>query len=58
MEQKRPQGWEQALLQRNKLVEYDKNSEQRTQVYYYDSKYTFINCNFITDSIIHALTGY
>lgn len=31
-DQKRPKGWEQALLQRNKLVEYDKNSEQRTRV--------------------------
>ncbi|XP_026463973.1 activating signal cointegrator 1 [Ctenocephalides felis] len=38
-DQKRPKGWEQALLQRNKLVEYDKNSEQRTRVIDDESDY-------------------
>lgn len=39
MDQARPEGWEQALLHRNRLLEYDRTSERRTKVTDDDSDY-------------------
>ncbi|KAJ0173968.1 hypothetical protein K1T71_010114 [Dendrolimus kikuchii] len=39
MDQSRPKGWEEAVLHRNRLLEYDRTSERRTKVTDDDSDY-------------------
>lgn len=50
MEQNRPKGWEEALAQRNRLLEYDRNSEKRTTVIDDESDYFKTNSVWLSDS--------
>lgn len=49
-EQQRPEGWEKALLERNRLLEYDKNSERRTVVIDDESDYFKNNSVWLNDT--------
>ena len=50
MEQKRPLGWEEAVATRNRLLEYDRNSEKRTTVIDDESDYFKANSVWLSDS--------
>lgn len=50
MEQQRPKGWEEALAQRNRLLEYDRTSEKRTAVIDDQSDYFKQNSVWLSDS--------
>lgn len=47
MEQNRPKGWEEALAQRNRLLEYDRSSEKRTTVIDDESDYFQVSSYFL-----------
>ncbi|XP_026320774.1 activating signal cointegrator 1 [Hyposmocoma kahamanoa] len=47
MEREKPQGWEEALAHRNRLLEFDQNGEKRTQVFDDDSDYFNTNSVWI-----------
>jgi activating signal cointegrator 1 len=49
MKQKRPKGWEEALAQRNRLLDYDRNSEKRTTVIDDESDYFKENSVWLND---------
>uniref|UniRef100_A0A336K089 CSON012527 protein n=1 Tax=Culicoides sonorensis TaxID=179676 RepID=A0A336K089_CULSO len=49
LEQGRPQGWEEALAQRNRLLEYDRNSARRTEVIDDESDYFKNNSVWLSD---------
>ncbi|XP_053678379.1 activating signal cointegrator 1 [Anopheles nili] len=50
MEQTRPAGWEEALATRNRLLEYDRNSEKRTTVIDDESDYFKTNSVWLSDA--------
>jgi activating signal cointegrator 1 len=49
MRHKRPKGWEEALAQRNRLLEYDRNAEKRTTVIDDESDYFKENSVWLSD---------
>ncbi|XP_055382508.1 activating signal cointegrator 1 [Condylostylus longicornis] len=50
IEQNRPKGWEEALAQRNRLLEYDRTSEKRTTVIDDESDYFKTNSVWLSES--------
>ncbi|XP_062534457.1 activating signal cointegrator 1-like [Armigeres subalbatus] len=50
MDQNRPKGWEEAVATRNRLLEYDRNSEKRTTVIDDESDYFKANSVWLSDS--------
>uniref|UniRef100_A0A182JMU5 ASCH domain-containing protein n=1 Tax=Anopheles atroparvus TaxID=41427 RepID=A0A182JMU5_ANOAO len=50
MEQNRPAGWAEALATRNRLLEYDRNSEKRTTVIDDEADYFKTNSVWLSDS--------
>lgn len=49
-EQQRPKGWEEALAQRNRLLEYDRTSEKRTTIIDDESDYFKANSVWLSDA--------
>ncbi|KAL1375947.1 hypothetical protein pipiens_017176 [Culex pipiens pipiens] len=50
MDQNRPKGWEEAVATRNRLLEYDRNSEKRTTVIDDESDYFKSNSVWLSDA--------
>ncbi|XP_065089173.1 activating signal cointegrator 1-like [Ochlerotatus camptorhynchus] len=50
MDQNRPKGWEEAVATRNRLLEYDRNSEKRTVVIDDESDYFKANSVWLSDA--------
>nr|XP_029712289.1 activating signal cointegrator 1-like [Aedes albopictus] len=50
MDQNRPKGWEEAVATRNRLLEYDRNSEKRTTVIDDESDYFRANSVWLSDA--------
>lgn len=50
LEHGRPKGWEQAILQRDRLLEYDRQSERRTTVIDDESDYFKANSVWLSDA--------
>lgn len=50
MDQNRPKGWEEAVATRNRLLEYDRNSEKRTTVIDDESDYFKANSVWLSDA--------
>ncbi|XP_055610120.1 activating signal cointegrator 1 [Uranotaenia lowii] len=50
MEQSRPKGWEEAVATRNRLLEYDRNSEKRTTVIDDEADYFRANSVWLSDN--------
>lgn len=50
MDQNRPKGWEEAVATRNRLLEYDRNSEKRTLVIDDESDYFKANSVWLSDA--------
>ncbi|XP_053692313.1 activating signal cointegrator 1 [Sabethes cyaneus] len=50
MDQNRPKGWEEAVATRNRLLEYDRNSEKRTTVIDDESDYFKTNSVWLSDA--------
>ncbi|CAG9563779.1 unnamed protein product [Danaus chrysippus] len=58
MERNRPKGWEAAISQRNRLLEYDRTSERRTRVTDDDSDYFSSNSVWLSSSERDKLQAY
>ncbi|KAM3956674.1 activating signal cointegrator 1 [Aphomia sociella] len=58
LERSRPQGWEEALSHRNKLLEYDRTSERRTRVTDDDSDYFNANSVWLNSGEKEKLQKY
>ncbi|XP_058064536.1 activating signal cointegrator 1 [Anopheles bellator] len=50
MDQNRPIGWNEAVITRNRLLDYDRNSEQRTVVIDDESDYFRVNSVWLSDA--------
>ncbi|XP_061384314.1 activating signal cointegrator 1 [Danaus plexippus] len=58
MERNRPKGWEAAISQRNRLLEYDRTSERRTRVTDDDSDYFSANSVWLSSTERDKLQAY
>lgn len=56
MEQGRPEGWEEALAQRNRLLDYDRNSARRTEIIDDELDYFKNNSVWLTETEREKLT--